>query len=349
MKRATGAKAASLRADAACSMSVCRARRRPGSPGSTPATWLSSKITRSKATSFSRRRPSSRWCSKPACSCSKAAHSSSRTSKFASRSSCPIRRRACSSSFPTTERAHVRDPEPLRAKRRLVAACRRLDARRAHGIRLRLLDVGAGARTLEPVAGRGLLPLHERSRAALRRGIPAHPRTLRRRRANRRAASLCPRRSPPRGRICAASGALRRRAADLLRRRRDRRGSPLADETAGAFCAHPFPPLARRIQPRARRACCECNDEFVEGDIALYDEAGKPCVLVDGFRAISVSGARRSGARRHARCDLSRRLGAHAFDRVRPALAAAAAGSTCTPPPRARWIEVIAMRGRAET
>ncbi|MGV3531995.1 MAG: beta-ketoacyl synthase N-terminal-like domain-containing protein, partial [Chthoniobacteraceae bacterium] len=36
------------------------------------------------------------------------------------------------------------------------------------------------------------------------------------------------------------------------------------------------------------------NDDYLEGDIAIYDEAGEPCVLVDGFRAISVSGARRS-------------------------------------------------------
>ncbi len=38
------------------------------------------------------------------------------------------------------------------------------------------------------------------------------------------------------------------------------------------------------------------NDELVEGDIALYDEAGEPCVLVEGFRAISLAAARRSGA-----------------------------------------------------
>lgn len=42
----------------------------------------------------------------------------------------------------------------------------------------------------------------------------------------------------------------------------------------------------------------ECNDEFLEGRIGLYDEAGKPCVLVDGFRAISVSGTRRGSAGR---------------------------------------------------
>jgi acyl transferase domain-containing protein/NADPH:quinone reductase-like Zn-dependent oxidoreductase/acyl carrier protein/SAM-dependent methyltransferase len=47
-------------------------------------------------------------------------------------------------------------------------------------------------------------------------------------------------------------------------------------------------------QVRAR--VLQCNQEFVEGQISLYDEAGQPCVLVDGFRAISVSGVRRSGA-----------------------------------------------------
>jgi len=45
-----------------------------------------------------------------------------------------------------------------------------------------------------------------------------------------------------------------------------------------------------------RAAVQQCNSEYVEGRLELYDEAGKPCVLVDGFRAISISGARRSGA-----------------------------------------------------
>ncbi len=43
-----------------------------------------------------------------------------------------------------------------------------------------------------------------------------------------------------------------------------------------------------------RAAVLQCNAEFMEGRIALHDEAGQPCVLVDGFRAIGV--ARRSGA-----------------------------------------------------
>jgi acyl transferase domain-containing protein/NADPH:quinone reductase-like Zn-dependent oxidoreductase/acyl carrier protein/SAM-dependent methyltransferase len=37
------------------------------------------------------------------------------------------------------------------------------------------------------------------------------------------------------------------------------------------------------------------NEELIEGRIAIYDEADRPCVLVDGFRAISMSAARRTG------------------------------------------------------
>jgi acyl transferase domain-containing protein/NADPH:quinone reductase-like Zn-dependent oxidoreductase/acyl carrier protein/SAM-dependent methyltransferase len=47
---------------------------------------------------------------------------------------------------------------------------------------------------------------------------------------------------------------------------------------------------------RVRAGVLHCNEEFVEGRISLYDEAGQPCVLVDGFRAISVSGIRGTGA-----------------------------------------------------
>ncbi|MFL6538249.1 MAG: type I polyketide synthase, partial [Chthoniobacterales bacterium] len=45
-------------------------------------------------------------------------------------------------------------------------------------------------------------------------------------------------------------------------------------------------------QVRAR--VLNCTDEFVDGRVELYDESGKPCVLVDGFRAISVAGVRRT-------------------------------------------------------
>ncbi len=39
----------------------------------------------------------------------------------------------------------------------------------------------------------------------------------------------------------------------------------------------------------------QANDEFVEGGIDLFDETGRPCVRIDGFRAISVEGSRRTG------------------------------------------------------
>ncbi len=44
-----------------------------------------------------------------------------------------------------------------------------------------------------------------------------------------------------------------------------------------------------------RAAVTGHSDQFMEGRIGVYDEAGAPCVLVDGFRAISVAGARRGG------------------------------------------------------
>lgn len=45
-----------------------------------------------------------------------------------------------------------------------------------------------------------------------------------------------------------------------------------------------------QVRARVRHA----NDELVEGGIESFDEAGNPCVSIQGFRAISVEGARRS-------------------------------------------------------
>ena len=44
---------------------------------------------------------------------------------------------------------------------------------------------------------------------------------------------------------------------------------------------------------RVRAKVRHFSDDILEGDIGIYDERGKPCVLVDGFRAISLSGAGR--------------------------------------------------------
>lgn len=44
---------------------------------------------------------------------------------------------------------------------------------------------------------------------------------------------------------------------------------------------------------RVRAKVHQCNNEFVEGRIEIFDEQGRPCVLVDGFRAIAIAGAHR--------------------------------------------------------
>ena len=144
---------------------------------------------------------------------------------------------------------------------------------------------------LEPVEVEGFYSLHERSRPALRRGIPADPRTVRRAAASRRARS-------------ALSEAIARRAGEYPLHPVLFDGA-LQIFSAGAATVERSP-LAMKLPvrfarilflrspgafARVRAGVLQCNDEFVEGRIELYDEAGQPCVLVDGFRAISVAGA----------------------------------------------------------
>ena len=90
------------------------------------------------------------------------------------------------------------------------------------------------------------------------------------------------------------------------------------------------------------------NEELIEGRIGLYDEAGHPCVLVDGFRAVSMSAVRRAGA-----AGGSRDLVYHVdWERTAPTVAC----SQQQPIPLAQirdvagkaLEEVIALRGRAE-
>jgi len=52
---------------------------------------------------------------------------------------------------------------------------------------------------------------------------------------------------------------------------------------------------------RVRARVSKFGDDFLEGDISLYNEGGEPCLLVDGFRAISLSGAGRFAAPGSAR------------------------------------------------
>ncbi len=90
------------------------------------------------------------------------------------------------------------------------------------------------------------------------------------------------------------------------------------------------------------------NEELIEGRIGLYDEAGHPCVLVDGFRAISMTAARRPGASGGSR-DLVYNVD---WERTAPTVAPSAQASV--PLVRLREVattalnEIINLRGRAE-
>ena len=97
---------------------------------------------------------------------------------------------------------------------------------------------------------------------------------------------------------------------------------------------------------RVRASVVECQEEFVEGRIALYNDAGQPCVLVEGFRAISVASVRRGGT--GGLRDLLYHL-----DWERTPLSARHAPATPLPLERLRAAaqaaldEVLALRGRA--
>ena len=45
-----------------------------------------------------------------------------------------------------------------------------------------------------------------------------------------------------------------------------------------------------------RTEVLRCNDEMTEGRLEIFDRDGRPCVLVDGFRAVALSSARRAGS-----------------------------------------------------
>ncbi len=89
------------------------------------------------------------------------------------------------------------------------------------------------------------------------------------------------------------------------------------------------------------------NEELIEGRIGLYDEAGHPCVLIDGFRAVSMSAVRRAGASGGSR-DL-----VYHVDWERTAPTVAPSPQQSIPLAQLRDVaskaldEVIALRGRA--
>ena len=100
------------------------------------------------------------------------------------------------------------------------------------------------------------------------------------------------------------------------------------------------------VQVRAK--VLHFNEELIEGRIGLYDDAGHPCVLVDGFRAISMTAARRPGASGGSR-DLVYNVD---WERTAPTVAPSA--QVPLPLSQLRDVatsalnEIISLRGRAE-
>ncbi len=90
------------------------------------------------------------------------------------------------------------------------------------------------------------------------------------------------------------------------------------------------------------------NEELIEGRVGIYDDAGHPCVLIDGFRAVSMTAARRPGASGGSR-DLVYNVD---WERTEPTVPAAAQISI--PLAQIRDVaataldEVIGLRGRVE-
>ncbi len=89
----------------------------------------------------------------------------------------------------------------------------------------------------------------------------------------------------------------------------------------------------------------QANDEFVEGGIDLYDETGRPCVRIDGFRAISVEGARRSGRTGKGR-DLIYHLAWEKTPAAQPAPQAPVPLARLQDVAQSALDEVLDMRGR---
>jgi acyl transferase domain-containing protein/SAM-dependent methyltransferase len=97
-----------------------------------------------------------------------------------------------------------------------------------------------------------------------------------------------------------------------------------------------------------RAAVQQCNDECVEGRLEMYDGAGKPCVLIDGFRAITVSGARRSGQPGTSRNVLYHLVWERTPARARPTSQKPVPLVQLRDAAQGALDQVIATRGRAE-
>ena len=148
-----------------------------------------------------------------------------------------------------------------------------------------------------------------------------------------------------RGRICAASGALRRSAPGVLCRRGDGRGSASADEAAGAFRAHSLPGLSG-ASSRVSRGCRNLATIFSKATSAstTRGEALRAGGWFPRDQPVRRGPLRAPGGTR----DLTYHV---AWERtpnesLEQALAAASACVNCTSAAQSAFDQVVAMRGR---
>jgi acyl transferase domain-containing protein/acyl carrier protein len=90
------------------------------------------------------------------------------------------------------------------------------------------------------------------------------------------------------------------------------------------------------------------NEELIEGRIEIFDEADRPCVLVDGFRAISMNAARRTGASGGGRDLVYHIEWQRAASSLAPAKQKPATLNQLRDAASTALDEVIALRGRSD-
>ena len=352
MNPAIGAKAASGPGGRGLLDARLRARRRPGRRGSIAGTWPSSRITRWRTSSSFRRRRLWRWCWKPGVQLFEGRPFVVEDFEIRKPLILPEpasgvqlelsyepaeRTFAIQSKFEQGAAWSLHVVGSMRGERTESAfAASTWERKRAAGrrSRSRSKDFYRHMSDLGLRYGEEFRPIRELAAGAGHSaGRVALSETIARRAANMRCTRCC---SMAR---CRSFPRARRR----WRIARPRMKLPVR------FARILFLRVAGRVELRARVRCCSATTNSWKAASACTMKRAQPCVLVDGFRAISVAGCAALGrAGRHAQCALSRRLGsARRCRRARAARRAAAVGAAARGRAQRRWSRSSPLRGRA--
>ena len=249
--------------------------------------------------------------------------------KFASRSSCPTRPRACISRFPTS-RTSGRSPSRAGSSRARRGRCTWW-VRCAASARIAVSDHRHGnARDSrdEPVEVEGFY--RYMSDLGLRYGEEFRPiRELSAGAGTRRAAWRCPKPSPTRRRICAASGALRWRVANLLRRGGDGGGSPARMKLPVRFARILFLRSPGAVASSVQACCNATRSSSKAGSGCMMKRVSLACSSM-AFARLACPGRVVSCFGRKPKCSLSSRLGTNPCSLACRNPKTGTAGSTAT-------------------